>query len=260
MSAYLYEVCSTVWSLLYYMINAYLYDICFTARCLPARIVSAYLYDNFLPKWLNDVCVTVWCFLNCMMSVHLFLTICLLTWCLPTCNMFAFLYSVESAVWCLPTCMKSIWRLVSCPSCLPIYILFARLYNVCLPVWSRGPFLCLASSLNNCPNDTVSIMSTCFRFTFVNFYFISKIRIKLWSSLDPIDLLREKYFTPRRNFYTILTRKYDTCKMKTENKCEKNLFIPLVLEFESLSNMHERFFQKKSESHHSVVTLLVRLW
>jgi hypothetical protein len=97
MSAYLYDVCSTLWCLptcvlsvcstiwclpIYTwcppscMISSYPYDVCSTVSCLPTCVVSALLY--------------------CMTSAYLY------TWCLAICMVSAYLYDCFLTVWCLP--------------------------------------------------------------------------------------------------------------------------------------------------------------
>ncbi len=165
--SHLYEVCSTIASLLNWLMSAYLYEICLPVGHLLNCIMSTYLCAICLPglclltcmmsAQLYDVCSTVWCLLNCMMSAQLY-DVCSTVWCLPNCMMSALPDDVSLSLFlptCYPisSCMKSALlhdeksllptlydRWVACAS--KVYknatkntMMSACLNFVCLPVW-----------------------------------------------------------------------------------------------------------------------------
>jgi hypothetical protein len=127
-----YDVCipvlylPPVWFLFNFMMSAYLIDVCSTLWCLSACVLSVQLYDVSLS--LHGVRLAVWFLPTHMMSAQL-CHVCLPAWCLLNCMMSAYLCGF---------CSTILYDV-----CLPLHMMSGYLYGVCLPIWLLLTVWCL---------------------------------------------------------------------------------------------------------------------
>ncbi len=207
MSAYLYYVFLLAWCLLNWMMTAYLYDVCstvclLTCKSLPTCMMSALL----------------WCPYTCMMSAYLY-DFRAFVWCLPTCTKFptcimsAYQYDVCSTVIyaflynAFPPVrhVLFVWRLRTS-------MMSAQLCDVCLLVWSLPSYMSVSLynffwtewCLPTCTILPVSMLSAqkqCWQFSFFFVKSECAYRIQMYKIWD-ITGVNTRKICLKNSFFT----------------------------------------------------------